>query len=318
MLKPKSGFDSEFFAFESEMELLTPTPPKNIDDMLASFGPTDFLMKQSILPAVAWEEGASSIRCVGTAFIVSCTGYLVTASHVLLDPKDSGYGKLKASSGAMEVAEDWNMGVLLPISPASGVRGFQFIPFEQAWYWGQWEENPLFCETEKLNSLTDVAVAKIPQRNHGSAYQPLSLSFNPFSKGELAYVIGYAEMEDIPIEYTEGGQPVIREFKWDLYVSIGEVTDIFPNNHIDKEVPTPGPSFDFRARIPGKMSGAPIFGAKGTVIRGVISRSYSGEKHASGCMIGPVMSLPFTDGRSLRTLMDAGSEGIPVVQGVGL
>ena len=120
-------------------------------------------------------------------------------------------------------------------------------------------------------------------------------------------------MEDIPVQYVDG-QMRISEFDWDLYVSVGDVAEVFPQNHLTKELPTPGPSFDFRARIPGKMSGAPIFGGDGAVVRGVVSRSFSGEKHAFGCMIGPVMRLPL-GGPSLTDLMTAGNEGIPLLQG---
>jgi hypothetical protein len=79
-LKPKAGHDADFFAFDSKMEMLTTTPPTNQGDMFASFGPTDFLMKQSIVPVVAWVPGAPSMCCIGTGFIVSCTGYVVTAT----------------------------------------------------------------------------------------------------------------------------------------------------------------------------------------------------------------------------------------------
>jgi len=94
--------------------------------------------------------------------------------------------------------------------------------------------------------------------------------------------------------------------------------NVFPENHLNKDVPTPGPCFDFSARIPGKMSGGPVFGAEGAVVRGVISRSFSGETHAYGAMLGPVMQLPLSDNTSLRTLMNAGKDGIPQVQGPGL
>jgi hypothetical protein len=311
-LKPQPGFDTDFFAFKSEMELLTSQPPRNLQDMFSSFGPTDFLMKQSIFPVVVLMKGAASIKCIGTAFAVSCTGYVVTASHVVLDPRESGYGEVKTTGNNVEFIEDWSMGVLIPVNPASGRRGFEFVPFEQAWYWGKWRESPLIHEAERLDSLTDVAVCKIPERPHGAAYQPLNLSINPFGKGEVAYAIGYAMMDDIPIGRVN------REPKLELYVSTGEVIEVFPQNHLNKEVPTPGPCFDFRARIPAKMSGAPIFGAGGSVVRGVVSRSFSGEKHAYGCMIGPVMTLPFTDGRSLKALIETGNEGIPVVRGHGL
>ncbi len=316
-LKPKAGSDPDFFAFDSGMELMTYSPPRNIGDLFASFGPTDFLMKQSIVPIVGWGDGAPFIRSIGTGFVVSCSGYVITASHVLLDPQESGYGRIAARNGNIETLKGLAMGVLMPVNPASGFKGFKFLPFEQAWYWGKWEQSPLIHEPERLNSLTDVAVCKLPECSDGSAYQPVNLSLHPFSKGEKAYAIGYAAMKDIPVEYIDG-RPKMAEFEWDLYVSIGEVMDVFPENHLSKEVPAPGPSFDIRARIPGKMSGAPIFGAQGSVVRGVVSRSFSGEKHAFGCMVGPTLTLPFTDGRSLRSIMDAGNDGIPVVQGQGL
>lgn len=76
-LTPRAGFDPEFFAFESHLELMTSHPSGGtIQDLLSSFGPTDFLLKQSILPVVAWAEGESVIRSIGTAFVISCTGYL--------------------------------------------------------------------------------------------------------------------------------------------------------------------------------------------------------------------------------------------------
>ena len=63
-LKPKTGCSPDFFAFESDMELMTSTPPKNLHDMFASFGSTNFLVKQSILPVVAWVNGEDTVRCI--------------------------------------------------------------------------------------------------------------------------------------------------------------------------------------------------------------------------------------------------------------
>jgi hypothetical protein len=316
-LKPKKGFSPDFFAFESDLELMTPTPPKNLGDFFASFGSTDHLLKQSILPVVAWPLGADSVRCIGTSFVVSASGYVVTASHVLLDPQESGYAKPKVREGNADIQPDLLMGVAIPVNPATGTRGFHIVPFEEGWYWGQWEESPLLHEPHRLNRLTDVAICKLPVRTDGSAYQALGLSLFPFEMGEGAFAVGYAEMKDIAVETTNG---VLRfgEFDPELFVSFGEVTELHPDNHIKRDSSTPGPSFDFRARIPGKMSGAPIFGAQGAIIRGVVSRSFQDERHASGCMIGPVMTLPFGTDKSLKKLMDSGTEGIAVVRGRGL
>jgi hypothetical protein len=75
-LKPRAGCEQDFFTFESTMEMLTDRPLiGNRYGWLTSFGPTDFLVKQSIVPVVSWFEVDAFIRCIGTAFIVSSTGY---------------------------------------------------------------------------------------------------------------------------------------------------------------------------------------------------------------------------------------------------
>ena len=70
------------------------------------------------------------------------------------------------------------------------------------------------------------------------------------------------------------------------------------------------------------MSGAPVFGAQGAIVRGVVSRSFSGEEHAYGAMLGPAMELPLDEpgvvGRTLRALIGSGHEGFARVSGAGL
>lgn len=78
----------------------------------------------------------------------------------------------------------------------------------------------------------------------------LGLSLNGFKRGEQAIAIGYAEMNHIPIEIRDG-VPVVPEFQQDLYVSVGSVSEVYPENHLRKEVPTPGPCFAFQAKVPG-------------------------------------------------------------------
>lgn len=316
-LTPKKNSEADFFTFESEMNLLTNSPPKNIHDVFASFGPTDFLMKQSILPVVASVPNEDFIRCIGTAFVISCTGYVMTACHVLLDPVESDYGKVVRKENTIFFMNELWMGVLIPINPAYGVKGFKFFPFENSWYWGEWKNSPLIHEDDNFDTLTDIAICKIPEMPNGAAHQPLNLSLNQFNKGEKAYAFGYANMEDIQLKRKNGKQ-IICEFEHDLFVSVGEISEVFPENHLKKEVPTPGPCFDFRAKIPGKMSGGPVFGAKGAVIRGVVSRSFSGERHSYGAMLGPVFHLPLMKDATLKSLKESGDEGIGDIQGQGL
>jgi hypothetical protein len=309
-LKPRAGCDPDFFTFESKMELATNRPlVGNPYGWLTSFGPTDFLAKQSVVPVVSWREGDAFIRCIGTAFMISCTGYLITACHVLLDPCDQKNAKLVRGDNAIRFADGMRFGVLIPISPATRRTGHLFYQFKDCRYWGQWKDSPLLGEEPRFEMLTDIAICKISLLPDGSGHHTLGLSLKGFKKGERAIAVGYSEMKDVPIEDRDG-TPVVPEFEHDLYVSVGQVKGLFPNNHQRKEVPTPGPCFDFLAKIPGRMSGGPILGADGGVVRGVISRSFSGSKHAFGAMLGPAMHLPLEDGVTLRTIMDSGNEGI--------
>ena len=316
-LAPKKSSDADFFTFKNDVTLLTTSPPKNIHEAFMSFGTTNFLMKLSVLPVVVWVPNEKFIRCIGTAFVISCSGYVMTACHVLIDPVERAYGKVVKKGNTIYFMDELRMGVLIPISPAYGIKGFRFYPFEQSWYWGEWKNSPLLHEDDKFDALTDIAICKISELPFNVAHQPLNLSLNRFIKGEKAYAIGYANMEDIPVE-IKNGQISIKEFEHDLYISVGEVLNIFPENHLRKEVPTPGPCFGFRAKIPGKMSGGPIFGAKGAVIRGVVSRSFSGERHSYGSMLGPVFHLPLMQDATLKSLMESGGEGIGKIQGQGL
>lgn len=323
-LSSGSNTVDRYFVLRGDIQIIPNSPSGSLEDMLSSFGPSDFLMQQSIVPVVAWLDGELAIRCIGTASIISCTGYLLTAAHVLMDPLENGYGAVN-DGGQVKHRDDLNFGVLIPFwaprDETSFQKAFRFFPFEKMWNWGKWKQSPLIHEDDRWEHLTDVAVCKIAGMPDGRAHQPLNMSLNPFLPGEDAYALGYAEMPEIKLNPRNGGI-ADRSFRLNLHVSVGRIIRIFPRNHIEKEVATPGPCFDFDARIPGKMSGAPIFGAKGAVVRGIVSRSFSGETHAYGSMLGPAMNLrldePHIIGQSLRSLLESGTEGIAKVEGIGL
>jgi hypothetical protein len=321
-LKPKEGCEPDYFTIDSDIELMTRRlKGMSLHQVFTSFGTTEFLMRQSILPIVAWCDGDELIRTIGTASVISCSGYLLTAAHVLIDPFESGYGASRTDDG-LDYADGLNFGAFVPINPATGRDGVTFFPFEKWWLWGKWKQSPLVHESAQFELATDVAVCKIPELPHGAAHQPLSMSLNPFITDEAAYSVGYAEMAPIPIEYKNGAMS-IRKFPAELYVSIGKVREVFPMNHKERNRPlTPGPCFEFDAKIPGKMSGAPVFGGGGAVIRGVVSTSLGDQRSARGSMLGPAMDLPLdepqTSGRTLRSLMQGENEGIAQVYGSGL
>ena len=70
-LKPKKGFSPDFFALESNLELIAQRPPQNIGDMFAALGTTDILLKQSILPVVAWVILFISVPAIRRTLVIS-------------------------------------------------------------------------------------------------------------------------------------------------------------------------------------------------------------------------------------------------------
>lgn len=183
----------------------------------------------------------------------------------------------------------------------------QFAPFEQCAFWGGWQQSPLIHERDRVHIETDVAICRLPPHPSG-AYQPLNLSLQTVDVSERVFAIGYAE----------DGRVVLSAFSQDLYVSVGTTTAVHQDNVIARSSTTPGPCFDFDARVPGKMSGSPILGGDGAVIRGVVSKAYSGERGASGALLGPASQLPIFENKSINDMMQDGSEGIPRIEGVGL
>ena len=164
-LKPKIDCNPRYFEIDSDLELMLQNPRgRTLNEVLNYIGPADAILKQSILPVVTWTEGDTAIKTIGTASIVSCTGYALTAAHVLLDPLEEGYGAEKDGDG-IKFDEALNLGVLLAKNPISGLRGFTFYPFEKFWVWGKWEYSPLLHMPPHFKLNTDVAICKIPHLN---------------------------------------------------------------------------------------------------------------------------------------------------------
>ena len=65
-LKPREGFPKDFFKIKNDMVLLTQQPGLILDNFFASFGMTEFLVRQSVVPIVAWSDGDEEVRCIGT------------------------------------------------------------------------------------------------------------------------------------------------------------------------------------------------------------------------------------------------------------
>lgn len=319
-LKPREGFSKNYFKIENEVNLMTQRPGFIMDNLFASFGTTEFLVRQSIVPVVAWNDGDEEIRCIGTGFFISASGLLMTAAHVLRDPVDEKYTSVtQIDKNSHKLGETLRFGILLPANPAMKNAPFQMhpamreakwfmCPFEWTQHWGKEVESPLVHEKPKFKLDLDIAICKVSEHAMIGPYQPLNIGLHNLKRGDRAVAIGYPEMRNIRLSGGDNYQP-------ELAVSVGSVTTIHPDNMTVKQNSTPGPNFEFDAKIPGKMSGSPILVGDGVLAKGVVSRSWQDENYASGCLVAPVMSLPAIKGKSLLEVMRNGNEGIAMLNG---
>ena len=322
-LIPRAGFDANYFKVKNDVNLLTSQPGKIFENVFATFGTTEFLVRQSIVPIVSWHDGDTEARSIGTGFFISASGLLMTAAHVIRDPVDEGHTKLTPmGEKSFKFDESLRFGIILPANPA--MRGAPFLkphpiqeakwflcPFEWIQHWGHTVESPLFTAKPDHKLDLDIAVCKIQHNIIGGSYQPLNIGPHSLKVGDRAVAIGYAEMKNIPLDGKQ-------EYEPELVVSVGSVTQIYPDNITKKQSTTPGPCFEFNAKIPGKMSGSPIIVGSGVLTKGVVSRSWQGENIASGGLIAPILGLPLVTGKTLLELIGSGTEGIAKFVGAGL
>jgi len=322
-LKPREGFTEDYFKVENEMKLMTQSPGPIMSNIFASFGTTEFLVRQSIVPVVAWNDGDEEMRCIGTGFFISASGLLLTAAHVIRDPVDENYTSLaQVGKNSQRLGENLRYGVLLPANPA--MKGAPFLkpspiqdakwfmcPFEWTQHWGKEVESPLLHKKPEFKLEHDIAVCKVTEYPLIGPYQPLNIGLHNLKLDDRAVAIGYPEMRNIRF----GGD----DYQPELVVSVGSVTAIYPDNVMEKQNSTDGPNFEFNAKIPGKMSGSPILVGGGFITKGVVSRSLgSNDNHASGYLIASMMGFPLIDKKSLLDLMKDGKDGIAQFVGGGL
>ena len=314
-LKPREGFTKDYFKIKNEINLMTQSPGPIMNNLFATFGTTEFLVRQSIVPIVAWNDGDEEMRCIGTGFFISASGFLLTAAHVIRDPVDENYTSLtQIDSNSGRLGGNLRYGVLLPANPA--MKGAPFLkpspiqdakwfmcPFEWTQHWGRDVESPFPHKKPEFKLDIDIAVCKVREHPLIGPYQPLNIGLHNLRLNDRAVAIGYPEMRNIRL----GGD----DYQPELVVSVGSVTAIYHDNVTERQNSTDGPNFEFNAKIPGKMSGSPILVGGGIITKGVVSRSLgSNDNHASGCLVASMMNLPLIDKKSLLDLMRDGKEGI--------
>ncbi len=310
-IKPLAGADSDFYTIEND--IFVGDPP--------FLGTLHSILGQSIVPIVAQVPGEPVLRCLGTGFFISCSGLLITAAHVISDPIERAY------DGVTEIAEgNWHLGgvklgVMLPLNPFSGARGFIFRDILWGSFLGQKAASPMPIRGLDLKLTSDTAICQVAAIAEGIPHQPLTI-VQPgirgvgLGVGKMATAIGYVGMQDISLT-AEGGNVVSGDFKFNLHVSRGSILEQFPENAVKKEVPTPGPCFSASIKLPGGMSGSPIFDDERIYVHGVVSKGWEDESGPTnfgyGSMLAPSLGLPIRplNDQSLIDLFKLDDHGIP-------
>lgn len=311
----------DFFAIRDDI-VLTQTPPIG--------GTIRSVLGESIVPVVAVVNGERIVRCIGTAFFISCSGLLVTAAHVITDPIERRYGNAQEGDNQVIETQGLAFGVLVPNNPIFQAPGFRFYPFEWSMLMAQRREVPFSLGGVDVKITYDIAICKVPARaTTDYPHQPLTLVQSGLigvgmQVGSEAHALGYGDMSDFEINVNAERQIVIARPQFNLHGSVGRIIEFFPDNLTKRDVSTPGPCFSFGAKIPGGMSGGPIFDKEGAYVHGVISKGWENEEglenFSFGSMLRPSMGIPIArmGGKSLDEMQKGQIEGIAILRGAGM
>jgi len=275
---------------------------------------------QSIVPIVAHVPGESILRCLGTGFFISCTGLLITAAHVITDPIERQYGGVKERDDNSWDLGELKMGVMIPLNPVFQGDGYIFRDIEWASFLAERSENPLPISGVDLKLTSDTAICKVLPLGDEIPHQPLSIVQKGLiglgmSVGKAATTIGYADMHDVELTQVQDGV-LSGDFKFNLHVSTGKIIERFTDNFETKSVPAPGACFSASLKLPGGMSGSPIFDDERIYVHGVVSKGWEDENGPTdfgfGSMLAYSLNLPIKlmEDKTLIDLMKNNEHGI--------
>lgn len=316
-LKSASVTAQGFYSVQNEMVVVQPNMA----------GPTGFFLGQSIVPIVCQIAGESTVRCLGTGFFVSCSGLLITAAHVITDPIERQYGGLKEEDGITWRATELTLGVMIPVNPMFHGEAYIFRQIEWSSFLGERTSSPLPFGRKDLRLTSDIAICQVEPIAPDVPFQPLTIVQQGMvgvgmQVGKRATAVGYGELADIDLQRA-GPNAVSGDFPFRLHVSQGQILERFPDNSAKREVKTPGACFSASLRLPGGMSGSPIFDDEGIYVHGVVSSGLVDENGVTdlgfGSMLAHSMHIPLRTlgDKTLSELLAGKEHGFPKFQGPG-
>lgn len=186
-------------------------------------------------------------------------------------------------------------------------------------------ESPLPIAGIDLKPNSDVAVCQFAPVQADIPFQPLamvqrSLVGVEMGVGKRATAIGYGAMARIPLK-NESGRLVPEHLPYDMHVSSGLIRERFPDNWVEKDVPSPGPCFSAALRLPPGMSGSPIFDDEGVYVHGVVSTGWDfgagAEPLGFGSMLAGSLNVPIgpLNNKTLAELHEMDELGFPELSG---
>lgn len=316
-LRAETSVNPGFYSIRDEMVVMQP----NIA------GTTNFILGQSIVPIVCQVAGEPTLRCLGTGFFISCSGLLITAAHVITDPIERQYGGMREEDHITWRATDLTLGVMIPLNPLFHGDAYIFRRIEWSSFLGERTSSPLPFGRKDLRLTSDIAICQVDPIAQDTPFQPLiivqkGMAGIGMQVGKRASAIGYGELAEIELEAI-GSNSFSGDFPFKFHASRGEILERFPDNSAKREVKTPGACFSASLRLPGGMSGSPIFDDGGIYVHGVVSSGLVDENGVSdlgyGSMLSHSLHIPIRtlESKTLSELLQGNEHGFPKLQGPG-
>lgn len=307
---PDGGSPSDFFKIEN-INI-------HVDNICSDY--SDKLISESIVPIVFKSEDSPIFTSIGTAFFISCSGILVTATHVLSDIINHNVNNFDDSN--LKIC-GIDLGIMVPLQDSKEDGVCTFLPIKSTGLMAEVYKDPMLVQPDEIKISTDIAFCKVASKSEATPYQPLAVDQNVFGKIRTfgthgLLVIGYGELEgEFELSHDKEKSTSRKNSPFKLHCSIGNFVHFYEHNFDGKDAPTPGPCFSISAKILAGMSGSPIFDAESGLVIGVASRgaenTFGPENFGYGSILKPSLELPIPDfdGKSILDLIEDSRHGIP-------